>query len=69
MTVGQHGAADYQSVIRHTVPVAPKQYAVLAEELWRIGYDLRPLKHATQQHHDKRRQTARQIVDGKAHRA
>ena len=61
MQVGQHGAADYHSVIRLTAAVGPKQYAPLAEELWRIGYDLRALKHATQQHHDKRRETVRQI--------
>jgi hypothetical protein len=62
MQVGQHGAADYHSVIRLTAQVSPKQYAPLAEELWRIGYDLRPLKHATQQHHDKRQAMARYLV-------
>ena len=62
MQVGQHGAADYHGVIQHTVPVGPKQYAELAEELWRIGYDLRPVKHASRRHHDKRRATARQLA-------
>jgi hypothetical protein len=61
MHVGQHGAADYHGVIQHTVPVGPKQYAELAEELWRIGYDLRPVKHASWRHHDKRRETARRF--------
>lgn len=62
MQVGQHGAADYHSVIRLTAPVGPKQFAPLAEELWRIGYDLRVVKHATQQHHDRRRQAACQMA-------
>ena len=62
MHVGQHGGADYHSVIQHTVPVGPKQYAELAEELWRIGYNLRPMKHASRRHHDKRRATARQFA-------
>ena len=62
MQVGQHGAADYRSAIRLTAPVGPKQYAALAEELWRIGYDLRPVKHASQQHHDRRREMARQMA-------
>ena len=61
MHVGGHGGADYQCVIRHTVPVGPKQYAALAEELRRIGYNLRPMKHASRQHHDKRRETARRF--------
>jgi len=62
MHVGQHGGADYHNVIQHTVPVGPKQYAELAEELWRIGYNLRPVKHASRRHHDQRRATARQLA-------
>jgi len=62
MHVGQHGGADYHSVIQHTAPVGPKQYAELAEELWRIGYNLRPMKHASRRHHDKRRETAQQVA-------
>ena len=61
MQVGQHGAADYHSVIRLTAPVGPKQYAPLAEELWRIGYNLRPIRRASCTHHDKRRETARRF--------
>ena len=62
MHTGQHGGADYHSVIQHTAPVGPKQYAELAEVLWRIGYNLRPMKHASRRHHDKRRATARQLA-------
>lgn len=62
MQVGQHGAEDYHAVIRHTIPVGRKQYAALAEELWRIGYDLRPVKRALPHHHHTRRQTARPIM-------
>jgi hypothetical protein len=62
MSVGQHGAADYGGVIRHTVPAGPKQYAALAAELWRIGYDLRPIRRASWRHHEVRRQTARRFA-------
>jgi hypothetical protein len=62
MQVGQHGGADYHSVIQHTVPVGPKQYAALAQELRLVGYNLRPMKHASRRHHDKRRATARQMA-------
>lgn len=62
MQVGQHGAAEYPSVIRHTIPVGPKQYAALTHELRLVGYDLRPIRRATGQHHDKRRATAQQLA-------
>ena len=62
MQIGQHGGADYHSVIRHTVPVGPRQYAALAQELRLVGYDLRPIRRASCTHHDKRRATARQIM-------
>jgi len=63
MHTGQHGGADYHSVIQHTVPVEPKQYAELAEELRLVGYNLRPVQHASRRHHDQRRATARQMAD------
>jgi hypothetical protein len=62
MQIGQHGGADYHGVIRHTAPVCQRQYAELAEELWRIGYDLRPIRRASCTHHDKRRATAQQVM-------
>jgi hypothetical protein len=62
MHIGQHGAADYHGVIQHTVPVGPKQYAALAQELRLVGYNLRPVKHASRRHHDQRRATARQLA-------
>jgi hypothetical protein len=44
--VGQHAAADYHAVIRHTRPAAPQEYAALADELTRIGYRLKPQRRA-----------------------
>ena len=58
--VGQHGGADYQGVIQATVPVKPKDAADLAEELTRIGYDLRPIRRASWHHHERRREAARE---------
>ena len=48
--VGQHGGADYVSVIQHTRPATPEEYKDLQRELTHIGYDLkiktrRPVKH------------------------
>jgi hypothetical protein len=39
--VGQHGAADYALCIKHSRPAALEEYASLANELTRIGYDFR----------------------------
>jgi hypothetical protein len=36
--IGQHGAADYSHVIRHTQPVTPEKYADLKTELEQRGY-------------------------------
>ena len=57
--VGQHGGADYWGVIQATTPVQHGEADDLAEELERIGYNLRPIWRASWHHHDKRRQTAR----------
>jgi hypothetical protein len=38
--VGQHGAADYHACIAASRPATPAEYAELAHELTRIGYDL-----------------------------
>ena len=62
MHIGQHAGGDYHHVIRHTVPVDHKHCVALAEELRRIGYNLRPVRRAAWQHHDKRRETARQFA-------
>jgi hypothetical protein len=60
--VGQHGGADYWGVIEQTTPVEPHEAEDLAEELERIGYNLRPIKRALYTHHEKRRQTARECA-------
>ena len=57
--VGQHGGADFHGVIRATTPVEPEEATDLAQELTRIGYNLRPIKRASWRHHEKRRQAAR----------
>jgi hypothetical protein len=61
--VGQHGGADYHGVIQATTPVEPVNATILAEELERIGYCLRPIMRASPHHHDKRRRSARSIAD------
>jgi hypothetical protein len=60
--VGQHGGADFQGVIQQTVPVELYECEDLIEELENIGYVLRPIKRASQLHHEKRRQTAREFA-------
>ena len=37
--IGQHGAAHWGHVLRLTIPAKPKEYANLARELKRIGYN------------------------------
>jgi hypothetical protein len=41
--VGQHGAADYDHVIRATRPATVAEYAPLLNELRVIGYNVRPI--------------------------
>jgi len=60
--VGQHGGADFHGVIQQTVPARPDECADLAEELTRIGYNLRPIPRASWRHHERRRQMARQLA-------
>ncbi len=60
--IGQHGAADYYGVIQDTTPVGPRECAELAEELRRIGYNLRPIKRASWRNHGRRRQIARHLA-------
>lgn len=58
----QHGGANYWSVIQQTLPVNVEEAAALAEELERVGYNLRPVKRASLHHHEKRRQAARECA-------
>ena len=60
--IGQHGAADYYGVIQDTTPVGPRECVELAEELRRIGYNLRPIKRASWRNHGRRRQIARHLA-------
>ena len=60
--VGQHGGADYFGVIMNTRPASTEECADLAEELTNIGYQLRPIKRASQIHHERRRRLARHFA-------
>ena len=60
--VGQHGGADYHGVIMNTRPANTEESADLVEELTRIGYQLRPIKRASQLHHERRRRLARHFA-------
>jgi hypothetical protein len=57
--VGQHGGADYFSIIGHTTPASAAESAALTKELTRIGYNLKPIKQASARHHEQRRHAAR----------
>jgi len=60
--VGQHGGACYHGVVMNSRLATPEESADLAEELTRIGYQLRPIKRASQIHHEKRRRLARHLA-------
>ena len=45
MHVGQHGAADYRYVVERTKQATIAEYADLAVELTKIGYNLRMVRH------------------------
>jgi hypothetical protein len=57
--IGQHGGADYDGVIAQTRPATPAEYADLAAELTRIGYDLKIIARATPRMRDERERAAR----------
>lgn len=59
--VGQHGAADYYGVVRRTVPATAIEAEPLAKELTKIGYRLRPIKRASVNHHERRRNEAKSL--------
>jgi hypothetical protein len=59
--VGQHGGADYHGVIQATRPATDEETSFLAKELTRIGYNLQPIKRASQTVHERRRTTARAL--------
>lgn len=59
--VGQHGGADYDLVVRHTVPATADEAESLAKELTQIGYWIRPMRRASSKHHDRRRNEAKSL--------
>ena len=59
--VGQHGGADYHGVVKATRPATDEEAASLAQELVRIGYNLQPIKRASQSVHERRRAIARAL--------
>jgi hypothetical protein len=59
--VGQHAGADYHGVVQASGPATDEEVAPLAEELTLIGYNLQPIRRASQTVHERRRATARAI--------
>jgi hypothetical protein len=59
--VGQHGGANYHGVVQATKPATDEEAASLAQELTRIGYNLQPIRRASQTVHERRRATARAL--------
>lgn len=57
--IGQHGGADYHAVVSRTTPARPPEFAALARELARIGYELRPIQRASARHLRRRLEAAR----------
>ncbi len=51
--VGQHGGADYNLVIRSTRRALPLEYAGLAEELQKRGYNVKVYARRTSAHRDE----------------
>jgi hypothetical protein len=46
--VGQHSAAPYNVVIKHTVPARRSEYSALKKELESAGYRLKRVKQKTE---------------------
>ncbi len=59
--LGQHSGADYHGVIQATRPATVEEAAYLADELTKIGYNLQPIRRASQTIHERRRATARAL--------
>lgn len=59
--IGQHGGADYDGVVRHTVSATAAEAEPLAKELTQIGYQLRPMRRASFKHHERRRSEAKSL--------
>jgi hypothetical protein len=59
--VGQHSGADYYGVIQATRPATDEEAAPLANELTKVGYNLQPIRRASQAVHERRRATARAL--------
>ena len=59
--IGQHSGADYYGVIQATRPATDDEAASLAQELTRIGYNLQPIRRASQAVHERRRATAQAL--------
>ena len=53
--VGQHCSADYYACIANSDPANPDEYASLAEELEKRGYNLDIRKRVTADMHERRR--------------
>lgn len=60
--VGQHCAADYNDCIAESRPATPAEYADLEAELRQRGYDLEIRQRATYAIHQRRRQSAADVL-------
>ena len=60
--VGQHAGADYHGCIKRSRPATAEEYADLAEELRRTGYNLDIRAQSTPTMHKRRRSAARVTV-------
>lgn len=50
--IGQHGGADYDTIVRDSRPATQREYRELKRELTRIGYRLRVVQRRTPAHRD-----------------
>lgn len=59
--IGQHSGADYHGVVQASRPATDEEAAPLADELTKVGYNLQPIKRASQAVHERRRAAARAL--------
>lgn len=57
--VGQHGAGDWNVIVRNSFPATPQQYNPLLRELIQIGYNPIIIRRVTWQLDEHRKQVAK----------
>jgi len=68
-TIGQHCSADYRRCIEASDPASPNEFASLAEELEKRGYQLNIRNRATPAMHERRRWLAAMYSTKRENRA